>query len=271
MRWARRRARRCRPCSRTSTCTTSSTFGPNAGERTRRAVTWSSCDRQTTSSSGMRTDLMPSDFSANFANDSRNSSWSCTRPRHACSRLGDSPMRRGGCTSLAASRRPSTSSDSRMSAGARGAEGFCFVGTRNGGAWRPSGARSRPSCSAAAISPFRSRADGFTPSCAGTPPTTVCRPTGIGSARSAPKSRVTGSVRFGAVASTGGCFGNGCADSSLSGSLRPASHIRGPNSASTVVPVGRAQCASPARWDLCGGRRATGVPTATAEAMGWAR
>ena len=29
------------------------------------------------------------------------------------------------------------------------------------------------------------------------------------------------------------------------------------------LPEGGAQCVSSARWDLCGGRRATGVPTAT--------
>ena len=28
-------------------------------------------------------------------------------------------------------------------------------------------------------------------------------------------------------------------------------------------PEGGAQCVSSARWDLCGGRRVTGVPTAT--------
>ena len=33
--------------------------------------------------------------------------------------------------------------------------------------------------------------------------------------------------------------------------------------ASTLVPKGGAQCVSSARWDLRGGRRATGVPTAS--------
>jgi RNA-directed DNA polymerase len=46
------------------------------------------------------------------------------------------------------------------------------------------------------------------------------------------------------------------------GSHPPASSIPGPTRGSTPKPKGRAQCGSPARWDLRGGRPATGVPTA---------
>ncbi|MHB1861258.1 MAG: hypothetical protein ACYCUM_14405, partial [Solirubrobacteraceae bacterium] len=41
-----------------------------------------------------------------------------------------------------------------------------------------------------------------------------------------------------------------------------ASSIPGPTRGSTPKPKGGAQCGSPARWDLRGGRLVTGVPTA---------
>ena len=41
----------------------------------------------------------------------------------------------------------------------------------------------------------------------------------------------------------------------------PASFTPGPPCASTPKPKGGAQCVRRARWDLCGGRLATGVPT----------
>ena len=45
------------------------------------------------------------------------------------------------------------------------------------------------------------------------------------------------------------------------------SSIPGPTSALTLRPEPRAECGSPARSDLCGGPRATGVPTATLAAV----
>ena len=44
---------------------------------------------------------------------------------------------------------------------------------------------------------------------------------------------------------------------------RPASFTPGPTRALTPAPKGGAQCVRRARWDLCGGRSATAVPTAT--------
>ena len=43
----------------------------------------------------------------------------------------------------------------------------------------------------------------------------------------------------------------------------PHTRIRHPWTEERFVVMTRAQCVSSARWDLCGGHRVTGVPTAT--------
>jgi hypothetical protein len=50
---------------------------------------------------------------------------------------------------------------------------------------------------------------------------------------------------------------------SSAGSRLPSTGIRGPNTALTLESEAGAQCVGSAPLDLCGGRRATGVPTAT--------
>jgi hypothetical protein len=59
--------------------------------------------------------------------------------------------------------------------------------------------------------------------------------------------------------------GRGCDSSLGAGYPNPRSSIPGLPYASAFEPKAGAQCVSSARWDLCGGRRATGVPTATVQ------
>ena len=47
------------------------------------------------------------------------------------------------------------------------------------------------------------------------------------------------------------------------GSHSRVSCIRFRNSVCALLPEAGAQCGSSARWDLCGGCRETGIPTAT--------
>ena len=98
------------------------------------------------------------------------------------------------------------------------------------------------------------RVNGCVPCCVDITRITECRPTLRRSTCSGRRSRIAGSSRSGDAASAAASTGHGWIVSPNSGSHEPALSTLGRSSALLSDPEIRAQCGSPARWDLCGGR-----------------
>jgi RNA-directed DNA polymerase len=121
------------------------------------------------------------------------------------------------------------------------------------------------------VQPIPDQGAGSPASYAGTATTTRCPATTRRYPPSATSSSGSGSRRYGVAASAHERTGSGCLATRPDGYHSSAPCIPGPTTASPPKPKARAQCGSPARWDLRGGPPATAVPTATpvSRTHGW--
>ena len=123
----------------------------------------------------------------------------------------------------------------------------------------------------ACTTPPRLWADGYAALCRDTSSTTLCRVTNGNSLLSGIRCVVFGSGRCGDGASVTELPESAWTDWLPIGSHPCELFILIPNSDCALVPEVGALCGSAARRDLCGGRRVTGVPTATSRGDSSAR
>ncbi len=213
---------------------------------------------------------MPSSSRDELRERSRRSAWSCTPTRRgsiAFGRFARSNRRARGLRGE--SRRPSISSGSPTSVGRSRTGEFLLLRQTDAEADDGEAARGhRPNCSAAAISPSRSKA------LAGAVVRGHFAYYGVPDQHPCVCAAFRTSIARSGIALCGGGASAQRINWARMSSARAARWLPParithpwPSSASTSEPEARAQCGSPARWDLCGGRPEPlgrrAVPTAT--------